>query len=124
MNKQQDALVNHFKQMMGPQVESVKKIVEFQLEAADMVKLEASYKALAAKEIFEREQESTKTHQRTLDLLEQQAKSIVRPTTALRPEVTHDDGWTATYGDVVGAGPTPELACQDFDRIWLGKDEI
>jgi hypothetical protein len=122
MNPQQAALVNYCKQTWGPQIE---KIVEFQLEAADMMKLEASYKALAAKEVFEREQEVTKTNQRTLDSLELQAKSIIRPTTALRPEVTQDPtGWTAAYGEVVGAGPTPELACQDFDRLWLGKDEI
>lgn len=48
----------------------------------------------------------------------------MRPTMMLRPLVARSDdgGWTATYGECQGSGPTPDLACQDFDIQWTGKD--
>ncbi len=54
-----------------------------------------------------------------------QAANIIRPSTSMPVEVTYDgDDWTCENGDVRGVGPTPETACQDFDRLWLGRDEV
>ena len=97
---------------------NAEKLAEFQLHTAEMLNLEAIFKANTAKEAME-------ASKRCSEKLERQAASVLRPTTALRPAVTHQDGcWSASYGDVHGVGPTPETACQDFDRKWLGKGEL
>jgi predicted RecB family endonuclease len=105
--------------LIDPLLNRGERFAAIQLETLEMLKLEAACKAATARDIME----STK---RCNEKLERQAGSVLRPTTALRPEMRNqEDGcWSASYGDVHGVGPTPELACQDFDRKWLGKDEL
>lgn len=104
--------------LLEPQLKITEKLATIELETAEMMKLEAALRAQTAKE-------SREASARCNEKLERQAASVIRPTTVLRPEVKDQDGsWSASYGDVHGVGPTPELACQDFDRKWLGKDEL
>jgi hypothetical protein len=86
---------------------------------------EAAYKTLAAFHESERARNEKLASARTHARLESQAASILRPCNQMRPTVKQvDDDWVASLDDVVGRGPTPETACQQFDRIWLGKDEV
>jgi len=127
MNKANTAALASAMQMAGqvsekllePHLKIAEQLAEIELSTAQLKQAEATFKAQAAQDILE----STK---RCNEKLERQAASVLRPTTALRPTVLDqgDNCWSATYGDVHGVGPTPELACQDFDRKWLGKDEL
>lgn len=108
------------------QVVMATEIAEGHKQVVKMQLAEAAFKAQAAQRIAERELEITEGNQEIHEKLRQQAANCLRPTAMLRPNVNRDtvDGWRAMYGDVAGTGPTPELACQDFDRKWLGKDEL
>lgn len=54
-----------------------------------------------------------------------QSANFMRPCIMHRPSLTEEgDAWVATYGDLRAFGPTPETAYQEFDRRWVGKDEI
>lgn len=104
--------------LLEPCLKIAEKLVQVELHTAELLQAEALFKAQAAQAAME-------TTKRTGEKLERQASSVLRPTTALRPKVEDQDGcWSASYGDVHGVGPTPETACQDFDRKWLGKDEL
>jgi len=105
--------------LLEPYLKIAEKLAQVELHTAELKQAEALFKAQAAQAAME-------TTKRTGEKLVQQAASVVRPTTALRPTVVdQEDGcWSASYGDVQGVGPTPETACQDFDRKWLGKDEL
>jgi len=101
------------------------RLAASQIKVAEMQEAEATFKAQAARAAAQREEETTAATRRTHEKLERQAVNCLRPTTMLRPDVKEQEkGWSAAFGEVVGIGPTPELACQDFDRKWLGKDEI
>ena len=55
----------------------------------------------------------------------QQAANYMRPCILFRPALTQEgDVWVATYGHLSAYGPTPETAHQEFDRQWVGKDEL
>lgn len=53
---------------------------------------------------------------------------LTRPSRTMRPRVFKDgDSWCALYGEspqdgVAGFGNTPELACQNFDEAWHGRE--
>lgn len=71
--------------------------------------------------------EKAKVDTKAARLLCQQYRNLMRPSITLRAEVTLEHGpdgefWRAKFGDCVGEGVTPETACQDFDRVWTGKD--
>lgn len=108
------------------QVAMATEIAETHMQVAKMQLAEAAHRAMAAKRIADREVMVTEQTVKINEKLTQQAANCLRPTAMLRPNMGRGsvDGWQATYGDVVGHGPTPELACQDFDRKWLGKDEL
>jgi len=60
----------------------------------------------------------------TIQLAQQHAKQMLRPSVLFRPQLSRDgDMWVATYGECQGRGPTPDLAYQDFDAHYMGKDE-
>ena len=51
--------------------------------------------------------------------------NFMRPCLIHRPSLARSgDEWVAQYGDLAAYGPTPELAYQEFDRKWVGKDEL
>jgi hypothetical protein len=51
--------------------------------------------------------------------------NFMRPSLIHRPALTNfEDEWMVTYGDLTACGPTPEMAHQEFDRLWVGKDEL
>jgi len=53
----------------------------------------------------------------------QHTKQIGRPSLLIRPTLTIDgEEWVATHGACQGRGPTPDLAYQDFDSQWVGKE--
>ena len=55
----------------------------------------------------------------------QQAANYMRPCIMFRPALAQEDGvWVATNGHLSATGPTPETAHQEFDRMWVGKDEL
>ena len=107
------------------QREAIERYMAAQAQMGEMQVAEAAFRAQAAKKVSDREDMITESTKRTHEKLERQAANCLRPTAFLRPNVGQvEDFWQATYGDVVGEGPTPELACQDFDHKWLGKDEL
>ena len=112
-------------QLEAMQREMVERLSVSQEKVAQMQEAEATYRAQAAKINVDREAEISAAMRGTHEKLARQTDNLLRPTSMLRPEVTRGgSGWTASFGEVVGEGPSPELACQDFDRRWLGKDEI
>ncbi len=54
-----------------------------------------------------------------------QSANFIRPSIMHPPILTkEDDEWIASYGHLRASGPTPETAYQEFDRLWVGKDEL
>jgi hypothetical protein len=60
----------------------------------------------------------------------QSAENFCRPSVILKPSVTPMTCaatgvlyYVAAYSGLFAAGDTPELACQEFDRLWMfGED--
>lgn len=63
--------------------------------------------------------------QQVQKMLEQAMSEMVRPSVLFKPNVYPDgDQWCALYGvniqeGVFASGPTPELACRQFDIEWM-----
>ena len=113
------------KQLHDMQLQMAESLAHSQEKVSRMQEVEATYRAQAAKINANREAEITDASRSTHEKLARQTDNLLRPTAMLRPNVAKvEDGWEASFGEVVGTGPSPELACQDFDRRWLGKDEI
>ncbi len=56
---------------------------------------------------------------------DQQSANFMRPSFVFKPILEKSgDGWTATYGHLETWGETPEIAYQEFDHQWVGKDEL
>ena len=54
-----------------------------------------------------------------------QSANFMRPSMVHPPALTQEgDDWVASYGALRASGPTPETAYQEFDRLWVGKDEL
>lgn len=54
---------------------------------------------------------------------EQQAANYMRPSFVFKPALEKNgEGWTATFGHLETWGETPEIAYQEFDHQWVGKD--
>jgi hypothetical protein len=104
---------------------SLQAVEDSQRRVLDLQEKEATWGMIKAWNEAERTKEEKLASARTHKRLEAQAASILRPCNQMRPDIQQDgDEWVATLGDVIGRGPTPETACQQFDRIWLGKDEV
>jgi hypothetical protein len=57
-------------------------------------------------------------------LVKRQYEQQLRPAIILRPVLTLEGNeWVASYGDLQGRGPTPDLAYLAFDAAWLGKEQ-
>lgn len=57
-----------------------------------------------------------------VQLMLQHTHQNLRPSILMRVQVARDgDQWVASHGECRGQGPTPDLACQDFDAKWTGK---
>jgi hypothetical protein len=55
-------------------------------------------------------------------LAQQHTKQMLRPSIMMRPHLSRDgDDWVASHGECQGRGPSPELAYQDFDAVYMGK---
>ncbi len=107
--------------LLEVQTESNIKVYNLSVKASEHQALEAHYKAEAARFIMLQSENMFKGQQR----MTAQAGSIIRPSTSMPVMVTYDgEDWHCENGDVDGLGVTPETACQEFDRQWLGKDEV
>lgn len=99
---------------------SQKKIADHQVD-------EAHFKLRAAQVKFETAQNEAKLSAKIAARTDRQSVNYMRPSFIFKPFLTQsddDDDWTASYGELVAHGTTPETAYQDFDRLWSGKDEI
>jgi len=57
-----------------------------------------------------------------VQLMLQHTHQNLQPSILMRAQITRDgDEWVASYGECQGRGPSPDLACQDFDTKWTGK---
>jgi len=55
----------------------------------------------------------------------QQSSIYLRPSFVLHPNLRRSgEGWVAQYGDLETYGETPDIAFQEFDDQWVGKDEL
>ncbi len=55
---------------------------------------------------------------------DQQSANYMRPSFVFKPLLEKSgDGWMATYGHLETWGETPEIAYQEFDHKWVGKDD-
>jgi len=111
------------------QTDAAKRLIDLscatQAKLLELQEQEAAWKTLAAQHACEKVENEKLLSAKTNERLAKQAGGILRPTTTMRPELRQDgDEWTVTYGGLTARGPTPETACQQFDRIWLGKDEL
>lgn len=61
------------------------------------------------------------------EVIEDLVSAYTRPSVLYRPTLSKDgDKWIALYGEdlqsgVVGTGPTPAVAMQDFDEAWCAE---
>lgn len=56
---------------------------------------------------------------RLYDLAEHCERQWQRPSRLYNIKLTFDgEHYHASYGEVVGSGDTPEIACDNFDHIW------
>ncbi len=91
------------------------------VEIVDQQLKEACYKAETARFAMDAAKFLSKGQERMFN----QAANIIRPSTSMPVQVTFEmDEWHCKLGDVDAIGVTPETACQEFDRQWLGKDSI
>ncbi len=98
--------------------ETRKKIADYQVN-------EALFKARAAQVNLEKAQSEAELSTKIAIRTDRQSANYMRPSFIFKPFLNQlDDGWTATYGELVAHGATPETAYQEFDRLWAGKDEI
>jgi len=82
--------------------------------------LEAQTDADRKKAVYEME-----AMQEALERAQKQALNHMRPCMTFRPMLIQEEGvWVAIYGALRATGPTPETAHQEFDRQWVGKDEL
>lgn len=96
------------------------KKAELSVEVAKHQVDESAFRSEAARFTMLQAENMLKGQQR----MTTQAGNIIRPSTSMPVEITYDgEDWLCKNGDVCGTGVTPETACQDFDRLWLGKDE-
>ena len=52
------------------------------------------------------------------------AKQSLRPSLIVRPLLRRNgEEWIAAHGECEGRGLTPDLAYQDFDSSWMGRQE-
>lgn len=99
--------------------------VDTQRELMNLQLHQAQCFALSAQRDFERAEKEKEAGVIVAERSIQQSANYVRPCIIHRPVLMGEIGqWTATYGELQAHGPTPELAYQEFDRIWLGKDEV
>jgi hypothetical protein len=62
---------------------------------------------------------------RIADRGERQSLNYLRPSFQLKPVLEKSgEGWLVRYGELVARGESPEIACQEFDHMWVGKDEL
>ena len=109
------------RRLLEVQTESNIAVCRHATAVAKHQETEAHYKAEAARFTMLQSENMLKGQQR----MTAQAGNIIRPSTSMPVEVTYNgDDWHCTNGDVDGVGVTPETACQDFDRQWLGKDAV
>ncbi len=95
--------------------------IELSVEVVEHQVNEAQYKSEAARFTMLQAENILKGQQR----MTIQAGNLIRPSTSMPVEVIYDgEDWHCKNGDVDGIGVTPETACQDFDRQWLGKDVV
>ena len=98
--------------------ETQKKIHDYQVT-------EALFRARAAQVDLEKAQSEMELSVKIAIRTDRQSANFTRPSFIFNPFLTQlDDGWTATYGELIAHGATPETAYQEFDRLWAGKDEI
>jgi len=105
------------------------QLEEMQLAAQkrvlELVEEKAAWETLAAHQAAMKAEHEKLASLQIHDDLKRQSKGAFRPSNIMRPRIEQEGGeWVATYSEVVGRGPTPDIACQEFDRIWLGKDEV
>lgn len=94
--------------MMQNNAAATKLIVACQVRAAQNFETQT----FAEKERAENERDASRAN-------------FARPSLVHRPLLSQEeDGWCVSYGALHAYGPTPELAHQDFDRLWVGKDEL
>ena len=68
------------------------------------------------------ERERAARDQKERDLREQRDKEWSRPSHMHCVEVTYDEGqkqFAATYYGITAYGNSPEMACDNFDHLWL-----
>ncbi len=95
--------------------------VKISLEVAKNQLEESRYNSEAARFVMQQAEDLMKGQQR----MTAQVGNITRPSVSMAVDVTYDgNDWFCENGDVRGVGVTPETACQDFDRLWLGRDEV
>lgn len=100
------------------QAASQKLIHACQLRAAQNFEAQAK----AERQKAEQEQEASKiVAERTVA----QSLNWMRPSLLYRPTLEHNgEEWVVRYGDLSASGPTPDSAHFEFDRLWVGKDEL
>ncbi len=73
----------------------------------------------------ERAQHEAEMSRESLEKASKFSNNFHRPCLLFRPSLTQEeDQWVAEYGELRAYGPTPDTAHQEFDRQWLGKDEL
>jgi hypothetical protein len=93
---------NIFAQAAQQQVALYNRVAEYKEQ-------EAAYDLLRAKEMAG-----------NATLMKKQLELQLRPSIVLKPALSREGtDWVAIYGDCEGRGPTPELAFQSFDAMWL-----
>ncbi len=106
-----------------------KELLEYQVKAqkqvADMAVHEATFKAQIAQHGAQQAEIEKDVSAVIAEKSKFQANNFVRPSMVRHPLLTKEgDAWAVTYGHLVAYGPTPETAHQEFDRLWVGKDEL
>lgn len=106
-------------------LEIVKHYAETRKKIADYQVDEALFRARAAQVDLEKAQNEAEFSAKVATRTDRQSANFIRPSSMFKPFLTQlDDGWIATYGELIAHGATPETAYQEFDRLWAGKDEI
>lgn len=82
-------------------------------EAAEIKSLTAKYEAAEALQKFE-----------TAKLQHHRMKTACRPCMMLPTTIEQEEeGFSVSYGNLIAYGSSPEIACQNFDRLWTQGEQ-
>lgn len=112
--------MTHQEQLEAKQLETYERY----RQAAEYTEYKAGLDAIAAKTSLEK----AEIELNTAKSIQHRVKLSNRPSMALSVAIQPEEReggtvYVVSYSGISVEGETPEIACQNFDRLWIGRDD-